>query len=84
MEVVEAFLGEELGGSEVEVGIKLVNHALETQHGKQPSGESCNERGRREIIFTALHTLDTLLQRIAAVESASNFRKVSCFSDEMR
>ena len=39
VEAVEAFLGQKLGCSEVEVGIKLVDHALETQHGKQSSGE---------------------------------------------
>ena len=39
VEAVEAFLGQELGRSEVEVGIKLVDHALETQYRKQSSGE---------------------------------------------
>ena len=39
VEAVETFLGQEFGRSEVEVGIKLVDDALETQHGKQSSGE---------------------------------------------
>lgn len=39
------------------------------------------ERVRRD---NELHMLGTFLQRMAAVESANNFKSVSCFSDEMR
>ena len=41
VEAVETFLSQELGRSEVEVRIKLVNDALETQHSKQSGGERC-------------------------------------------
>lgn len=45
MEAVETFLRQELGGSEVEVGIKFVNDALETQHGEQSGRECWREEG---------------------------------------
>ena len=41
VKAVETFLSQELGRSVVEVRIKLVNDALETQHSKQSGGERC-------------------------------------------
>ena len=46
MKAVEAFLRQVFGGSEVEVGIELVNDALEPQHCEQPRREGCEERER--------------------------------------
>lgn len=51
VEVVETFLGEKLGRPVVEVRIELVDDALETQHGKQTSGERCNRDEPLEPVF---------------------------------
>ena len=54
MEAVEAFLCQELGCSEVEVGVKLVDHALEAQHGEQSRGERWEERGGEGTLLLQL------------------------------
>ena len=59
VEAVEALLGQELGRSEVEVRIKLVNDTLKPQHSEQPGGEGW---GRREnCCQLALHLACTPL-----------------------
>ena len=40
MEAIESFLRKEFGGAVVEVGIKLVNHRLKSQHRKKTAGKS--------------------------------------------
>lgn len=46
VEVVKALGREVLGGAKVEVGVELVDHGLEAQHGEQPGEERCTGRVR--------------------------------------
>ena len=85
MEAVEPFTREVLGGSEVEVGIKLVNNTLEPQNRKQPRGEGCrDEKYKCEQNCRISGARAPFSHRMAAVERASSLRNVSCFSEEMR